>query len=722
MHDMHDVTDARGASRTTLPQADRAARRTGEGFGRTVRRDGIPAERLTAAVRPRQRSAAAAYNALEPPPLPPLPAGGFRRRGVRAGAAPAGQLAISVRPPRTGDPAGGGAAARPVYETPLPSAAAPLPRLGGYLANMLEDGRIPRALKADLETALLSAGRPADADGRARALELLDRCAAHGEATPETRALVAALRTRLDEGRAGPPARDAPADAGPRTAGRAPASAPLGEFVAAAARARRANAHVTVAAGGDVAARTGAFARLRGERRTAANRAAADAFVAALRDRYGDEVAGLAAGSDGVRRALSLGRPLEARHVNAAVFHANTLAAQYRRAADRLVDTYVRTEPDTGVSLTRLKIDDAARRIAAGHGPRGVASLVDPDAVAARVAQALRARGGDGRRLVTTDDARGILDGVVRRELMAAYEAARADAMAKLSFDDPASMSRRALAAAADARGLALGPERLEPGAVDALARRTDAAVRALGAASLGSDAELQALAERVAGDFVDGRARARAAVPPGLDEAARVRIADQVAHDATPAELVPRIADAYADLAADVGRLGTRLSAAETGAVVAALHDRIVQAVADSGIDVDVDNQNAVYAQCWRVLLAPGGRAGHASVADRFEPGAPLRELAEGLGWIKRRFPLTREGARETAYNDRQEVEIAGKPISRVSEYLTLMENLANVVSAVAGRPGEIDDPEDLGALSAPTLGVLRDLDMPLPRELATP
>ena len=506
--------------------------------------------------------------------------------------------------------------------------------------------------------------------------------------------------------------------------GQSDTTAPVGldGFVAAASRSRRANAHVVLTADGSTASiRTGRFARWMGERHTVGNKATAERFLGALRSTYGDQVAEIAGNTDGVQHALKSGRALQARHINEAVYRANRLAAEYRDANERLVTMYVKPDDSTGLSLTGVKIDDEARRIARGHGPKGTASLVRASVVADKVSEAIRRKGDGGKRLVTTDDARQILDTVVRRELLAAYEVARTGAMTKLSLDDPASMARRSLADAATARGVPLDPERLEPGAVDALTRRMDEAVRSLDAASLGHDSALQDIAEEVAEDFVAERARSRAAVlESGLEGTARERIADQVVHDGTPAVLVTPMAAAYIAGEADIRRLGDRMDATETQTVLVNLHDGMMKAVVDSGVEIGPENRNHVYGQFWRLLLAPGGRDRLDAIADRFEPGDSLREFTEGLGWIMRRFPMSAEGSRAITYNDQGEMEIAGKPIADVSEYLALMENLSNVLSDAVARPGEIDDPESLDSLSEETLGLLRKIDAPLPRRWA--
>ena len=487
--------------------------------------------------------------------MPPRPATGLRNRRVLPGSVPAGQVGISIRastPQAERSAAAQGAyrgttdhhagvsrelsplATEHVYatleppewhETSAPTGDSGLDRFGRYLVNMIEQGRISRELKGDLETALLFADRlegelagleertaktgtgpvlsPAERDKLdsvtaahttelLRMQGLLDGCSKHSEATDEAQAFVQGLQARLSQGHARLAELASRHGEGGVGEDRAAAPMALDGFVAAAARSRRADAHVALTADGTGAAiRTGRFARWRGERQTAGNKATAERFLSALRSTYGDQVAEIAGNTDGVQRALRSGRALQARHINETVYRANRLAAQYRDANERLAAMYVKPDESAGgLSLTGVKIDDEARRIARGHGPKGTASLVSASVVADKVSEAIRRKGDGGKRLVTTDDARQILDTVVRRELLAAHEVARTGAMAKLSLDAPASMARRSLAAAATAQDVPLDPERLEPGAVDALTRRMDEAVRSLDAASLGRDTD----------------------------------------------------------------------------------------------------------------------------------------------------------------------------------------------------------------------------------------
>lgn len=354
-----------------------------------------------------------------------------------------------------------------------------------------------------------------------------------------------------------------------------------------------------------------------------------------------------------------------------------------------------------------------------GWGSRGVASLVDEDHVARRLQQQLTAFGEGDKRLVTTEDASRILDTVVRNAVNAAYTSARFGAVEKLSFREPDSMAAKALANVAREHNLPLRIERLEPGVVNGLTREVQEALAKLEAPSLADEATLRSIAERTATAFVAGRAEAvRAVESLPLDGDAKAALREQVLHDGTAPALVPHMGAALAAVGNDVSRLGERLEPEQVRAALAHVHGAMMEAIRNSDVEVDVDNQNAVYGQFWRFLLASTDRTALEATADQFEPGAPLREFTEGVGWVKRRFPMTQEGARVTDYNAQGEIEIRGKPMSQVSEYVTLTENLANVLRERVGRPAEIDDPPSLDALSAAAITMLRETGVPLPEK----
>ena len=262
-----------------------------------------------------------------------------------------------------------------------------------------------------------------------------------------------------------------------------------------------------------------------------------------------------------------------------------------------------------------------------GWGSRDVASLVDEDHVARRLQQQLTALGDGDRRLVTTEDANRVLDTVVRNAVNAAYTSARGGAVEKLSFREPKSMAAQALAAAAREHNLPLRTERLEPGVVNGLTREVQEALSKLDAPSLVNEAELRSIAERTAAAFVARRAEAvRAVESLPLDGDTKAALREQVLHDGTAPALVPHMGAALASVGADVSRLGARLEPAQVSSALAHIHGEMMEAVRNSDVEVDVDNQNQVYGQFWRFLLAATDRKGLEATADQFEPGAPLR------------------------------------------------------------------------------------------------
>ncbi|MYE11936.1 MAG: hypothetical protein F4X99_09785 [Gammaproteobacteria bacterium] len=487
-----------------------------------------------------------------------------------------------------------------------------------------------------------------------------------------------------------------------------------------ATRSQHADAQVSVTSDRTSATtRTGRLVRWIGRLRTGRNRETANRFLSALRSRYGSEIAHIVTSSDDVKSALKRGTPLKARHVAASIDHADRLSTDFRRANARIAASFGKPINRTGPTRLQVKIRHEAARMPLGWGSRGVASLVDEDHVARRLQQQLTALGDGDRRLVTTEDANRVLDTVVRNAVNATYTFARAGAAEKLSFREPGSMAAQALADAARERDLPLQTERLEPGVVNGLTREVQEALAKLDAPSLVDEAKLRPIAERTATAFVARRAEAVQAVDSlPLDGDTKAALREQVLHDGTAPALVPHMGAALVAVGDDVSRLGERLEPEQVRSALTHVHAAVTEAIRNSDVEVDVDNQNAVYGQFWRFLLAATDRNGLEATADRFEPGAPLREFSEGVGWVKRRFPMTSEGARVTDYNAQGEIEIRGKPMSLVSEYVTLTENLANVLRDRVGRPAEIDDPPSLDVLSPGAINMLRETGMPLPEQ----
>ena len=487
-----------------------------------------------------------------------------------------------------------------------------------------------------------------------------------------------------------------------------------------ATRSQQADAHVSVTADRTSATtRTGRLVRWIGRFRTGRNRDTANRFLSALRSRYGSEIAHIVSSSDEVKSALQRGTPLKARHVAASIDQADRLSIDFRRANARIAASFGKRINRTGPTRLQVKIRHEAERMPLGWGSRGVASLVDEDHVARRLQQQLTALGAGDKRLVTTEDASRVLDTVVRNAVNAAYTSARVGAVKKLSFREPGSMAVQALADAARERNLPLRIERLEPGVVNGLTREVQEALAKLDAPSLLDETKLRAIAARTAAAFVAGRAQAVAAVETlPVDGDTRAALREQVLHDGTAPALVPHMGAALVAVGNDVSTLGARLEPEQVRSALAHVHGEMMEAVRNSDVEVDVDNQNQIYGQFWRFLLASADRSALEATADQFEPGAPLREFTEGVGWVKRRFPMTAEGARATDYNAQGEIEIRGKPMSFVSEYVTMTENLANVLRERVGRPAEIDDPPSLDVLSPAAINMLRETGVPLPEQ----
>ena len=302
-----------------------------------------------------------------------------------------------------------------------------------------------------------------------------------------------------------------------------------------ATRSSRADAQVTVTADRKSAStRTGRLVRWFGRLRTGRNRETAERFVGALRATYGAEIAGIVGSTEGVSSALKRGKPLRARQVAASIDHADRLAVDFRRANARIAAGFGKPVNRSGPTRLQMKIEHEANRMPLGWGAKGVASLVDEAHVARRLQQQITAFGQGGERLVTIEDANRILDAVVGAAVTAAYRSARSGALEKLSFRDPGSMAAKALARAAEERNLPLRLERLEPGVVNGLTRKVQAALEKLDAPSLADAAKLRSIAERTAADFVSRRAAAVAAVASlPVDENAKAALREQVLHDA---------------------------------------------------------------------------------------------------------------------------------------------------------------------------------------------
>ena len=505
----------------------------------------------------------------------------------------------------------------------------------------------------------------------------------------------------------------------------------LGSFSGATAGVHR-DASVSLRAGGNgVAIRSGRVARWVARFRTSENRAVAHKFAASLRQRYGTEVSDQVMRGSGLDRHAARGKPLRARHVQEAVRRADVLFSATRERNAMVAQSYSRpVSVGTDQSLLRIKIDDVARQFYPANPT--VTKLVDPQALATKVEDAIATAGQNGRHFVTTEEAAGVLSNVVTEELNGAYHNARDRALASLTLDHPGSISCQALAEAAGGcdPALHIDTNRLTPDVHAELASRFQAAVSdgAVPAERLHDAASLRALAGKVIGEFVAERAAAQKALDglpvvntqtPLVSAQQKAALMDQVVHDNVPAAVVPSMAWAYVKVADDVAALGNPPNAGDLGASLASIRTGMTDAFADAGVPITVENQAPMHRMCWRFLLAPGGAAQKEFIAAQLQPGAgALRSVGEGASWYREVFPGTDEAERTWASsaNDYAEQPVYAEASFRdATRYAVLMGALAEVATEGAA-PEQRVELEANGTLPDEAIATLRNLGIPIP------
>ena len=475
------------------------------------------------------------------------------------------------------------------------------------------------------------------------------------------------------------------------------------ENFSSAAQSVRDDAHIALT--GDrarVTTRSGRLARWIGNLRTGENRAVSDRFAESLRARYG---------SDPSRRVLTSGgldrpgaRPLRARQVREAIHEAEAQQANLRRLNEQLARLYSRLE--AGPALIQVKINDAVQR----RFPRDTTAmrLVDANALAPRLGQAIIAAGKDGKRLVTNDEAAGIVANVVSLEVERAYRTLDA-ALARMSLEDPDSIASRALDAAAAARNppLQLDRTRLTPDARGELAARLEARFASSpDSALLKDDTSLRALADRTMTEFVEERAAAGAAAD-GLrivGPQARAAMREEAVHDHVPARVVNAMDWDYAVVEGKLSALGTALTPQELEETVRGIHGAMEHAISDSRLADGANDPDALCRSAWRLFLAPGGIGQAAAIASQWEPAeSPLRALGDGAQWYRQDFRGTPKAAQTfRSWQGR----LAGWPIYRAETFQT-----ADQYAVMLGGLGEVAAEKIGTGHAAPVLTPRRNL-----------
>lgn len=418
----------------------------------------------------------------------------------------------------------------------------------------------------------------------------------------------------------------------------------------------RGNATAAPAPGGaGVIFRSGRAARWIQRFRYSENRQAARCFSQSLREKYGDHVFNEVLHSSRLDTIVKRGKPLRARHVREFLQQAKSYLNGVRTWNAALARSYV--DPGAGNpngTQFRSRMEREARRAIPGNPT--AAGLLDTDAVARSFKAAVTEAGRKGTRLISSNDAAAILSRVVTREISAAFEEASAEALCKLSLDAPHNMVSQALAAAADRLEppLNLDAARLAAEARDELNRRFRASIAdgSIPAHLLKDAASVRALADKVAGDFVEERAGAAKALDDYSTMRAEKRRAtlDLVVHDNVPARMVTALARAGVAAANDVAALGTPLRSGELKRRVGNIERTMTRAFAESGLEINAGNQGAMCRLFWRFLLVPRNPAQTRALADRLGvTGSPLRAIGEAANWYRQEFPDTGAAERTT-------------------------------------------------------------------------
>ena len=461
------------------------------------------------------------------------------------------------------------------------------------------------------------------------------------------------------------------------------------------ARTVRGNARIALThKSAGVAAQSGRIARWIGRFRKSDNRKVIGAFIASLRDQYGGELTDQLVRSTGMDREMALGKPLRARQVRKVAGRADALSAAVAERNSSVAAGYARKlGSESDLSLVKISLEHQSRTLYPANPNMHL--LVDPARVSGMVQREIIAAGDKGKHFVTTEEAAEILKRVVNGELDAAFTSARQGALGKMSIEESSSVSRYALSAAIAGPEWAsnIDPDRFETDLNDMLRTEIEEAVHnRLQAPAIDDDAALHALAGELMEGFVAERAAVREAVEGlPLDTETKGKILDQALHDNIRADMIPAMGRAYLEVRDDLPALGESLGPAGSREPLSRVCDAMTAAIRESGVEVSVENQDAIYRSFWRFLLAPGGNEQAGVIAGRMEdPESAMRSVAAGAAWLRLEFPQTEEGLRTEADKNGRERLTYADTIHTASRYATMMENLAKVLRDKTDAPAE--------------------------------
>ncbi len=397
--------------------------------------------------------------------------------------------------------------------------------------------------------------------------------------------------------------------------------------------------------------------------RTAENNQLTDRFIGALRQQFGQSLTDSVITSSSLSSELGRGNPLRARHVAQLYDRTERARTMNRAANDGLIEAIgragdERAAPLPGIALPGEQIDF----LAAKHYRENptVAVLLDPDLIARKVQNEIRERSGDGRYRVTCQEVTDMMADMIIDDLDEAFRAARQRAIAALSLHSPNSVARLALAGALanHESPLAWVEDNLTTDALDAYSEALCKGIRRghIAADRLDDTAALEAFAVAEANRLSCEREAARKQLDrldlaDDCDASARAALKFQLTVDSLPVQLVSPLARAYGLVKEDLARLGGRQSRVQLQKIIRRVSEAISEAFRQSGIDVSVENQNMMYVQAWRFLLAPGGESGAASILRQFQGSRSLlRDICEGANWYRVEFPSIQAWSRFAA------------------------------------------------------------------------
>ena len=480
-----------------------------------------------------------------------------------------------------------------------------------------------------------------------------------------------------------------------------------------------------------ITARSGRVVRWLANVRKSENRALAERFVDALVDRYGEDPTTAAAAATGLARIRARGKALRVREVREAIQQAQRFQESFsnknRDWADRIRAAGMRsTYRNDGVPLLRVKID-AVARVRYRENPT-MSKLVATDVVERKAQEAIMANSRGGRHLVSTREVAEVLSRVIADELETAYISRRNQAWKAFSLTE-GSIAREAFerAAAECEPRLVVRLEQLTPNAVQDLTSRLHEGIRTgrIPADRLDDDAALTEFAHAQAQGFLAERVAAHAAVAR-LDlggeagHSEKAALLSLVTRDNIPERFVPAMGRAYEKVREDIAGLTGSSSDAALAVSIRKIQLAIEKAFLDSNNRIEIENQDRMFEQAWRFLLAPGGEAQAAAILGRFVPAdSLLRGITEGASNYRLLFPGTPEWSRKyrgvhESLNGRLVHDEQSRDVASV--YSTLMLSLCRILDqSVAGgsEDTELDferTPGD-GAVAA-----LRNYGIPFP------